>query len=109
MRPDVIDILYNTAVTEPVKQSLNSQKTPCASPSRASSEVSIVRIFTNIYNVIMVPHCTHSKHCGPLFTEKMPSYRYRNPHYKPETVVRPSQVYNGDSYSRFIMGIPIAI
>ena len=27
---------------------------------------------------------------GPLFTKKTPSYQYRNSHYKPETVVRPS-------------------
>ena len=27
---------------------------------------------------------------GPLFTKKTPSYQYRDPHYKPETVVRPS-------------------
>ena len=27
---------------------------------------------------------------GPLFTKKAPSYQYRDSHYKPETVVRPS-------------------
>ena len=27
---------------------------------------------------------------GPLFTRKTPSYQYRDSHYKPETVVRPS-------------------
>ena len=27
---------------------------------------------------------------GPLFTKKTPSYQYRESHYKPETVVRPS-------------------
>ena len=27
---------------------------------------------------------------GPLFTKKMPCYQYRDSHYKPETVVRPS-------------------
>ena len=27
---------------------------------------------------------------GPLFTKKTPSYQYRDSHYKPETVVRPS-------------------
>ena len=37
---------------------------------------------------------------GPLFT-KTPSYQYRDYHYKPETVVRPSY--------RFIMGIPIPV
>ena len=26
----------------------------------------------------------------PLFTKKTPSYQYRDSHYKPETVVRPS-------------------
>ena len=31
---------------------------------------------------------------GPLFTEKMQSYGYKNPHHKPKTVWRPSQVYN---------------
>ena len=29
-------------------------------------------------------------HHGPLFTNKTPSYQYRDSHYKPETVVRPS-------------------
>ena len=36
---------------------------------------------------------------GPLFTKKTPSYGYRDPHYKPKTVGRPSQVYNGDPYT----------
>ena len=27
---------------------------------------------------------------GPLFTKKTPSYQYRDSHYKPETVARPS-------------------
>ena len=27
---------------------------------------------------------------GPLFTKKTPSYGYRDPHYKPKTVWRPS-------------------
>ena len=37
---------------------------------------------------------------GPLFTKKTPSYQYRDSHYKPETVVRLSEVYNGDPYTR---------
>ena len=36
---------------------------------------------------------------GPLFTKKTLSYGYRDPHYKPKTVVRPSQVYNGNPYT----------
>ena len=36
---------------------------------------------------------------GPLFIKKTPSYGYRNPHYKPKTVVRLSQVYNGNPYT----------
>ena len=36
---------------------------------------------------------------GPLFTKKTPSYRYRDPHYKPKTVWRPSRVYNGNPYT----------
>ena len=40
-------------------------------------------------------HAPHSNRwktstTGPLFTNKTPSYQYRNSHYKPETVVRPS-------------------
>ena len=34
-----------------------------------------------------------------LFTKKMPSYRYMDPHYKPKRVWRPSQVYNGNLYT----------
>ena len=37
---------------------------------------------------------------GPLFTRKTPFYWYRDSQYKPETVVRPSEVYTGDSYTR---------
>ena len=36
---------------------------------------------------------------GPLFTKKTPSYGYRNPHDKPKTAWRPSQVYNGNPYT----------
>ena len=37
---------------------------------------------------------------GPLFTKKdLVLHRYRNPHYKPETVWRLSQVYNGNPYT----------
>ena len=31
--------------------------------------------------------------------KKTPSYWYRDPHYKPKTVWRPSQVYNGKPYT----------
>ena len=37
---------------------------------------------------------------GPLFTKKTPFYQYRDSHYKPETVVRPSSVYNKNPYTR---------
>ena len=36
---------------------------------------------------------------GPLFTKKMLPSEYRDPHYKPKTVWRPSQVYNGNPYT----------
>ena len=36
---------------------------------------------------------------GPLFTKNTSSLWFRDPHYKPETVIRPSQVYNGISYT----------
>ena len=36
---------------------------------------------------------------GPLFTKKMPSYGYRDPHHKPKTVWRLSQVYFGNPYT----------
>ena len=37
------------------------------------------------------------------FTKKTPSHGYKNPHYKPETVWRPSQVYNGNTYINMLM------
>ena len=43
----------------------------------------------------------HHRSGPPLFTKKTPSYGYRDPHYKPKTVWRPSQVYNGNPYSLF--------
>ena len=45
--------------------------------------------------------CEEAIHVSPrpLYTKKMPSCQYRDSHYKPETVIRPSQVYNGDSYT----------
>ena len=52
-----------------------------------------------------VSSCKHV-HCGrlacwpgPLFTKKTPSYGYMDPHYKTETVWRPSQVYDGNPYT----------
>ena len=36
---------------------------------------------------------------GPPFTNKTPSYGYRDAHDKPKTVWRPSQVYNGNPYT----------
>ena len=47
---------------------------------------------------------------GPLFTKMTPSYwyqeAYRGSHYKPETIVRPSQGYNGDSYTHKTASFP---
>ena len=37
--------------------------------------------------------------CQTSSHKKAPFYWYRNSYYKPETVVRPSQVYNGDSFA----------
>ena len=39
------------------------------------------------------------KAIGFVFTQKMPHYVYRNPHYKAKTVWRPPQVYNGNAHS----------
>ena len=47
---------------------------------------------------ILIAHMAILTH-GLLFTKNMQSYWYRDSHYKPETVVRPSQVYNGDSHT----------
>ena len=44
----------------------------------------------NIFKVIFI---------RALFTEKTPSYGYRDPHYKAKTVWRPFQVYNGNPYT----------
>ena len=44
-------------------------------------------------------NCYVSRNPGPLFTKKTPSYGYRDPHYKPKTVWRPSQVYNGNPHT----------
>ena len=64
---------------------------------------------------------------GPLFIKNTPSYRYKNPYYRPKTVWRPSQIYKlkrhrltgigipfinlrwSDDRLRFIMRIPIPI
>ena len=47
--------------------------------------------------VLILPFCWNFS--GHLFTKKTPSYWYRDSRYKPETVVRPSEVYNGDPYT----------
>ena len=36
---------------------------------------------------------------GLLITNKMSSNGYKNPHYKPKMIWRPSQVTNGNPYS----------
>ena len=40
------------------------------------------------------------KNTGNFAPAETTSEAYRDSHYKPETVVRPSQVYNGESYTR---------
>ena len=45
-----------------VNQTLNSQQTRHTSPSRASHEVSIVRIWEKIGHVITASHCTCNRH-----------------------------------------------
>ena len=52
--------------------------------------------YSNFMEQICLLICTKP---GPLFTKKTPSYGYRDPYYKPKTVWRPSQVYNGNSYT----------
>ena len=38
--------------------------------------------------------------CGPMLTRKTQFYWYGDSHYQPETVVTPSYVYIGYSYTR---------
>ena len=48
-----------------------------------------VRVTTKSHNRSRF-NITGEQTSGPLFTKKTPSYQYRDSHYKPETVVRPS-------------------
>ena len=48
-----------------INQTLDSQKTPHISPSRASYGVPFVRIFEKIGRVITAPHCTASPKSEP--------------------------------------------
>ena len=50
-----------------------------------------------IYETVTVPVAIYDS--GPLLTKKTPSYGYRDPHDKPKTVWRPSQIYNGNPYT----------
>ena len=58
---------------------------------------SLNRIFryTNLYLCQLNPIIDS----GSLFTKMTPSYGCRNPHYKPQTVWRPSQLFNGNPYT----------
>ena len=67
-------------------------------------------IFRNhLFQPFSSSFCSHQRIRGckimtylrPLFTKKMPSYGYRNPHYKPYRW--------SDNHQRFIMGFPIPI
>ena len=58
------------------------------------------RMFKLFVDSILVNHNT-----WPLYSKKTSSYGYRNPHYKPKTVWRPSQVYNGNPYTKMTMFI----
>ena len=53
--------------------------------------------FIQIYNVLLINQFTFV----PLCTKKThkPSSLYRDSQYKRETVIRPSYVYNGDTYT----------
>ena len=54
------------------------------------------RLWAHISNI--VEKWSYS-YAWPLFTKKTPSYKYRNPHFKPKTVWRPPHVYNGNPYT----------
>ena len=70
---------------------LNSQKTTHISPSRASYGVSIVSILEKIGHAIMEP--------GGWINIQMPSYQYRKSHCGNKTILRPSYLHNGISYT----------
>ena len=42
---------------------------------------------------------------GPLFTKKSLCYWYRDSHYKPKMIIRPSWVYDGDSYTPWVNSV----
>ena len=74
------------------------------------SELCFVAIWCDIVHVNLKPsfrlnllalgqwYNWQGSNSGLLFTKKVPSYEFRNPQYKPKTVWRPSQVYNGNHY-----------
>ena len=67
----------------------------CSSPCSGQSKISQFLMTDLVWSMLDF----HHKYSGPLFTKKTPSYGYRDPHDKPKTVWRPSQVYNGNPYT----------
>ena len=89
-------------------QGLHSQKTLHTSPSWASYGVYIVNIFEQTDRVITALHRTwycvewifsHIDSSGPWFNIKMSSYQCRKSHCGDKTILRPSYLHNGISYT----------
>ena len=68
------------------------------SPALANRRYIEQRCLITWHPVSQLDECTRQD-TGPLFTKKTPSYGYRDPHDKPKTVWRLSQVYNGNPYT----------
>ena len=83
-----VGITYGTVIT--VAESKSDFKT------QVSYVVFIVRILEKNDGVIMAPRCILP---GPRFNIKMSSYRYRKSHYGDKTILRPSYLHNGISYT----------
>ena len=63
-----------------------------------SSLVACLVGWVTVYNRMKKYMCDRIR-IGTLFIKKTPFYGYRDPHYKPKAVWRPSQVYNGSRYT----------
>ena len=67
------------------------------------NRIYLIRIKYADVNLYIVLHMSSStkyiKTPGPQFIIKMPSYQYRKSHFGDQTILRPSYLHNGISYT----------
>ena len=97
-----VDSMVKTEAENKSINRLRSQKSPISHPHRQAMGFLLQEFGRKLVKLLrQCPVYEHSKdlHTGPRFSIKMSSYQYRKSHCGDKTILRPSYLHNGISYT----------